>query len=403
MRAGPCQEEIRRHNLGALLRHVHLQRADLARRAHHHAGAQPQHHRRLTADLTAAGLVSEELPRETGRAGRPSLVVRPESARVYVFAFDVEVGPAGGRPGRPGRRDPRPPGDGTAGAACSRWARLAGTLAGVRPADAAQDQRTTRSASASAAAVCGMVRRATAWSGSAPTPAGWTSRSARSWPQARPRPAGHASATTPTWPRSPSTPGASAAAATTSSTCTATSASAAASSPAAGCSAGHGGYGGEVGHMVVNPRRPALRLRLPRLLGDRDRRARRCCEPPAASDATRPGRGAAPWSTRPTGATPWPRRRCARSATGSASASPTWSTSSTRRWSSSAAPCGTSTSARAAQVRSRLNPHALPACREHVRLRTPALADDAALIGAAELAFDHVLADPLEVLARAGT
>ena len=39
---------------------------------------------------------------------------------------------------------------------------------------------------------------------------------------------------------------------------------------------------------------------------------------------------------------------------------------------------------------------ALPACREHVRLRTPQLGEDAALIGAAELAFERLLADPLE-------
>jgi predicted NBD/HSP70 family sugar kinase len=46
----------------------------------------------LTADLAAAGLVSEGVPREQrGRAGRPSLVVRPESEKVYVFAFAVEV------------------------------------------------------------------------------------------------------------------------------------------------------------------------------------------------------------------------------------------------------------------------------------------------------------------------
>ena len=45
----------------------------------------------LTADLAAAGLVSEEAPRETGRAGRPSLVVRPESDRVYAYAFSIEV------------------------------------------------------------------------------------------------------------------------------------------------------------------------------------------------------------------------------------------------------------------------------------------------------------------------
>src|SRR5690606_30070988 len=47
----------------------------------------------LTADLTSAGLVREELPRRgvRGRAGRPSLVVRPESTRVYVLAFEVAV------------------------------------------------------------------------------------------------------------------------------------------------------------------------------------------------------------------------------------------------------------------------------------------------------------------------
>jgi predicted NBD/HSP70 family sugar kinase len=49
----------------------------------------------------------------------------------------------------------------------------------------------------------------------------------------------------------------------------------------------------------------------------------------------------------------------------------------------------------AAQVRSRLNTMALPACREHVRLCTPALGDDAPLLGAAELAFERLLADPL--------
>ncbi|GAA5080308.1 putative NBD/HSP70 family sugar kinase [Thermocatellispora tengchongensis] len=91
MRAGPSQEEIRRHNLGALLRHVHLggptSRAELTSRM----GLNRSTIMALTADLTAAGLVREELPRQTRRAGRPSLVVRPESAKVYVFAFDVGV------------------------------------------------------------------------------------------------------------------------------------------------------------------------------------------------------------------------------------------------------------------------------------------------------------------------
>ncbi|TDC61137.1 ROK family protein [Micromonospora sp. KC207] len=45
----------------------------------------------LTAELVSAGLVYEELPAETGKAGRPSLVVRPASDRVYVLAFDVAV------------------------------------------------------------------------------------------------------------------------------------------------------------------------------------------------------------------------------------------------------------------------------------------------------------------------
>jgi hypothetical protein len=53
-------------------------------------------------------------------------------------------------------------------------------------------------------------------------------------------------------------------------------------------------------------------------------------------------------------------------------------------------------------VRSRLAIDALPAHREKLRLRTSELADDATLVGAAELAFAHVLADPLEALARVG-
>jgi hypothetical protein len=52
--------------------------------------------------------------------------------------------------------------------------------------------------------------------------------------------------------------------------------------------------------------------------------------------------------------------------------------------------------AAAAQVRSRLNRNSLAACREHVRLRTPLLGDGAALIGAAEVAFEALLEDPLE-------
>ena len=53
--------------------------------------------------------------------------------------------------------------------------------------------------------------------------------------------------------------------------------------------------------------------------------------------------------------------------------------------------------ASAAQVRGRLNKMCVQAVREHVRLRTAALGEDAELLGAAELAFERLLTDPLEV------
>ncbi|NJQ00403.1 ROK family transcriptional regulator [Streptomyces zingiberis] len=90
MRAGPSQEEVRRLNLGTLLRHLHtggpVSRAVLADRM----GLNRSTILALVSELTAAGLVREELPRDTGRAGRPSLVVRPDP-RIYVLAFDVGV------------------------------------------------------------------------------------------------------------------------------------------------------------------------------------------------------------------------------------------------------------------------------------------------------------------------
>ncbi|RKE17245.1 ROK family transcriptional regulator [Streptomyces sp. TLI_171] len=91
MKAGPSQEEVRQHNLGALLRHVHYggptSRAVLAAEL----GLNRSTILGLVGDLTAAGLVREELPQDTGRAGRPSLVVKPESTRVHVLAVDLGV------------------------------------------------------------------------------------------------------------------------------------------------------------------------------------------------------------------------------------------------------------------------------------------------------------------------
>src|SRR4051812_40909517 len=91
MRAGPSQEEIRRHNLGALLRYVHVNGATSRAALTASLGLNRSTIGALTADLVAAGLVREDLPRDHGRTGRPSLVVRPEHDRVYAYAFSVEV------------------------------------------------------------------------------------------------------------------------------------------------------------------------------------------------------------------------------------------------------------------------------------------------------------------------
>lgn len=91
MRAGPSQEEIRRHNLGVLLRSVHVGGATSRAELTASLGLNRSTIGALTAELAAAGLVTEQVPRDRGRAGRPSLVVCPESELVYVLAFSIEV------------------------------------------------------------------------------------------------------------------------------------------------------------------------------------------------------------------------------------------------------------------------------------------------------------------------
>lgn len=90
-RGGRTPEKARRRHLGELLRRVHtegaLSRSELAGRM----GLNRSTIMTLTAELAAAGLVREEGPAETGRAGRPSLVVTPEPERVFGLAFDVAV------------------------------------------------------------------------------------------------------------------------------------------------------------------------------------------------------------------------------------------------------------------------------------------------------------------------
>src|SRR5690606_31499578 len=86
-----ARHTTRRRNLGVLLREVHrdgaVSRTELADRM----GVNRSTILTLIAKLAETGLVREETSATTGRAGRPSLVVRPETGQVYVLAFDVAV------------------------------------------------------------------------------------------------------------------------------------------------------------------------------------------------------------------------------------------------------------------------------------------------------------------------
>jgi predicted NBD/HSP70 family sugar kinase len=399
MRAGPSQEDIRRHNLGTLLRHVHLggpiSRAELTSKM----GLNRSTIMALTSDLTAAGLVREELPRETGRAGRPSLVVRPESARVYVFAFDV--GPdrlAVARVGLGGvildrreavrRRGP------------FELEELAGVLAGF----ARQMRRKTRDDTVcvgAAAAVSGGVRKGDGVIRFGPNlvaeevPFG--EELGRRLSLGLPVSVGN----------------------------DANLGALAEHSRGVGVAVrdliylhgdvgigggiiagghllgGHDGYGGEVGHMVVNPggracgcgsngcleaevgERTLLEI-AGRMAGEQHGRdAVR-----AVVDAADRGDIVAQKALKQVG--DWLGLGVANLVNIFNPEMVIFGGMLREIYLGSAA-----------QVRTRLNLNAMAPQREKLRLRTSALADDATLVGAAELAFAHVLADPLEVLARA--
>jgi len=84
-------DAIRRHNLGLLLGQVHrggeLTRAELTQRlslSRSTIGV-------LVADLTELGLLDERVPNGGARAGRPSHVVGPRPDGPYAIAVDVEV------------------------------------------------------------------------------------------------------------------------------------------------------------------------------------------------------------------------------------------------------------------------------------------------------------------------
>jgi predicted NBD/HSP70 family sugar kinase len=391
MRAGPSQDEVRRQNLGALLRQIHvrgaLSRAELTASL----GLNRSTIGALTAELTAVGLVQEELPKETGRAGRPSLVVRPMSGRIFVYALAIGVDRiTAARVGLGGvvldRRE---------------TVRARGELS---PADVVaplaefvrQMQRATPLETfciGCGVAVGGMVRRADGMVRLGPH-IGWVDA---------PLGAALAEVLSPEIPISVAN-GADLAALAEHTRGAAVDSDnviylhgdvgigggiIAGGRPVAG----HGGYGGEVGHMVVNPNgRPCscgsrgcweTEIGEHALLRAADRDGTGRDGILAVVDAASRGDAVAQAAVRQVG--DWLGFGVANLV--NIFNPETVVFGGTLRDVYLAA---------AAQVRSRINRNSLPACREHVRLRTPELGDDAALIGAAELAFQRLLADPLD-------
>jgi len=344
----------------------------------------------LTAELATAGLISEAAPRETGRAGRPSLVVWPESAKVYAYALSIEVDRLrAARVGLGGRILDRRETDRPRGMQVLDAVQpLVGFLHEMRR-DVPGDARCI----GAGVAVAGMVRRADGVVRLAPTigwveePVGAALRSELG--EGRLTVGNHADVSALV----EHSRGA-----------------------AAGCDnvlylygdvgvgggiiadgrrvAGHGGYGGEVGHMVVNPygRECSCGSRgcweteigeyaLLKHAGRVEESGREAVL--GVVEAAMRGDSQAQFAVRQVGE---------------------WIGFGVGNLVNIFNPeavifGGTLRDiylVAAAQIRSRMNAIALPACREHLRLRTPELGNDAALIGAAELAFEHLLEDPLD-------
>ena len=390
MRAGPSQEEVRRHNLGTLLRYVHVHGATSRAELTNRLGLNRSTIGALTAELTTAGLINEQAPQETGRAGRPSLVVRPESDRVYAYAISIEVDRLrAARVGLGGRILDRRETDRPRGMQVLDAVQpLAGFIHEMRK-DVPDGARYV----GSGLAVAGMVRRADGVVRLAPT-IGWVEE-----------PVGEA-LSDEIGDVGPLTVGnvADVAALVEHSR-----------GAAVGCDnviylygdvgvgggiivggrrvGGHGGYGGEVGHMVVNPQgRPCS-------CGSRGCWETEIGESALLRHAGREGSTGREAVLDVVEAA----MRGDRVAQHAVRQVGDWIGFGVGNLVNIFNPetvifGGTLRDiylVAAAHIRSRLNAVALPACREHIRLRTPELGTDAALIGAAELAFERILEDPL--------
>jgi len=390
MRAAPSPEEVRRSNLGSLLQYVHLHgatsRAELTARL----GLNRSTIGALTAELTTAGLVSEAVPRDTGRAGRPSLVVRPESAKVHAYALSIEVDRLrAARVGLGGcildRRETVRP----RGMPVLDTAQPLADLVHEMRREVAGDARSV----GTGVAVVGRARRADGTVRLAPTigsgeePVG-AALGAALGDAGRLTVGNHADVSALVEHSR---------------------------GVAVGCDnviylhgdigvgagiiatgrrvAGRGGYGGEVGHMVVNP-----------YGRDCGCGSRGCWETEIGEYALlkHAGRGGETGREAVLGVVNAAMR-------GDSTAQ--FAVREVGEWigfgvgnlanifNPEAVIFGGTLRdvylVAAAQIRSRLNAIALPAAREHLRMRTPELGNDAALIGAAELAFAHLLDDPL--------
>jgi predicted NBD/HSP70 family sugar kinase len=89
--AGTRPDEVRRHNRAALLRRLHVDgpctRADLASEL----GLNRSTIKTLVDGLAEDGVVAERLPARRSGAGRPSLLVLPQALAAVVLAVDVRV------------------------------------------------------------------------------------------------------------------------------------------------------------------------------------------------------------------------------------------------------------------------------------------------------------------------
>ncbi|MEV6299352.1 ROK family transcriptional regulator [Actinoplanes sp. NPDC051861] len=392
MRAGPSQEEVRRHNLGTLLRYVHTHGATSRAELTSRLGLNRSTIGALTAELISAGLVSEAVPRETGRAGRPSLVVRPESGRVYAYALSIEVDRLrAARVGLGGRileqyETERPPGM-SADDAVQPLADFVRSMHETVPGDA--------KCVGSGLAVAGMVRREDGMVRLAPT-IGWVEEPVGAALRSELGESGRLSVGNHADVCALAEHARGAAVNCDNVIYLYGDVGVGAGIVAGGRRVtGHGGYGGEVGHMVVNPYgRPCScgsrgcweteigEHALLRLAAREDGTGRDTVL--EVVDAAMRGDSQAQHALRQVG---------------------DWLGFGVGNLVNIFNPevvifGGTLRDVylgAAAQIRSRLNAVGLPACREHVRLRTPELGADAALIGAAELAFEHLLDDPLEI------